>query len=180
MSDQPQGPGWWQASDGQWYAPTPVPRQLPPPPRPPRAKTSLKSRTSDFYHRHPWQFGAILVLCLALAAGSVVATVRVRAANRAADATFVSDITKRTTSVASDSHALARLGHAECGALDAGAPFDAAVTALDAGATDPTFEATPGKAINRHDQRELLDYAVIDLCPKHIPELNIWLASQTP
>ena len=21
MSDQSQGPGWWQASDGKWYAP---------------------------------------------------------------------------------------------------------------------------------------------------------------
>jgi hypothetical protein len=21
MSDTPQGPGWWQASDGRWYAP---------------------------------------------------------------------------------------------------------------------------------------------------------------
>jgi len=25
MSDAPQGPGWWQASDGQWYAPEQAP-----------------------------------------------------------------------------------------------------------------------------------------------------------
>lgn len=37
MSDQSQGPGWWQASDGKWYAPElhPAragrPHQLPPP-----------------------------------------------------------------------------------------------------------------------------------------------------
>lgn len=24
MSEQPQGPGWWQASDGKWYAPQPT------------------------------------------------------------------------------------------------------------------------------------------------------------
>lgn len=38
MSDQSQGPGWWQASDGKWYAPEqhpdyrpPVPPPVPPP-----------------------------------------------------------------------------------------------------------------------------------------------------
>jgi hypothetical protein len=25
MSDAPQGPGWWQASDGRWYPPQPTP-----------------------------------------------------------------------------------------------------------------------------------------------------------
>ena len=24
MSDAPQGPGWWQASDGKWYPPGPA------------------------------------------------------------------------------------------------------------------------------------------------------------
>lgn len=32
MSDTPQGPGWWQASDGKWYAPAGA---TPPPPPPP-------------------------------------------------------------------------------------------------------------------------------------------------
>jgi hypothetical protein len=32
MSDQSQGPGWWQASDGQWYAPE---ASYPPPTEPP-------------------------------------------------------------------------------------------------------------------------------------------------
>src|SRR5437870_1630467 len=32
MSDQPQGPGWWQASDGQWYPPEKAPWAPPPPP----------------------------------------------------------------------------------------------------------------------------------------------------
>lgn len=36
MSDTSQGPGWWQASDGKWYAPQ-TQASLPPP-RPPRPK----------------------------------------------------------------------------------------------------------------------------------------------
>lgn len=32
MSDGPQGPGWWQASDGRWYEPDLS--QLPDPPLP--------------------------------------------------------------------------------------------------------------------------------------------------
>ena len=35
MSDQPQGPGWWQASDYKWYPPESVPAPTPPPPAPP-------------------------------------------------------------------------------------------------------------------------------------------------
>ena len=32
MSDVSQGPGWWQATDGKWYPPTPQPQQPPAPP----------------------------------------------------------------------------------------------------------------------------------------------------
>jgi len=31
MSDESQGPGWWQASDGKWYAPEEAPDVVPPP-----------------------------------------------------------------------------------------------------------------------------------------------------
>lgn len=31
MSDAPQGPGWWQASDGRWYPPDQVPGPAPGP-----------------------------------------------------------------------------------------------------------------------------------------------------
>ncbi len=31
MSDAPQGEGWWQASDGKWYAPEQRTQQQPPP-----------------------------------------------------------------------------------------------------------------------------------------------------
>lgn len=34
MSDSPQGPGWWQASDGRWYPPQPA-SYAPVPPQPP-------------------------------------------------------------------------------------------------------------------------------------------------
>ena len=30
MSDVPQGPAWWQASDGRWYPPEQFPTQTPP------------------------------------------------------------------------------------------------------------------------------------------------------
>lgn len=32
MSDAPQGPGWWLASDGRWYPPESHSPSLPPPP----------------------------------------------------------------------------------------------------------------------------------------------------
>lgn len=35
MSDQSQGPGWWQASDGKWYRPEQHPNYQPPAPAPP-------------------------------------------------------------------------------------------------------------------------------------------------
>jgi len=35
MSDRPQGPGWWQASDGRWYPGELHPSRLPPPGGPP-------------------------------------------------------------------------------------------------------------------------------------------------
>src|ERR1035437_8253570 len=34
MSDESQGPGWWQASDDQWYSPESHPNYRPPPPIP--------------------------------------------------------------------------------------------------------------------------------------------------
>jgi hypothetical protein len=40
MSDQSQGPGWWQASDGKWYAPELHPDYRPAVPPPPQVPTS--------------------------------------------------------------------------------------------------------------------------------------------
>ena len=50
MSDVSQGPGWWIASDGKWYAPELHPAYRPPPPpppppSPPRATTPTAATT---------------------------------------------------------------------------------------------------------------------------------------
>lgn len=42
MSDAPQGPGWWQASDGKWYPPSAPPAYAPPPYGLPTASTPGK------------------------------------------------------------------------------------------------------------------------------------------
>jgi hypothetical protein len=39
MSASSQGPGWWEASDGRWYAPGRHPNYRPPPPPDPPAQT---------------------------------------------------------------------------------------------------------------------------------------------
>jgi len=41
MSDTSQGPGWWQASDGKWYAPESA--TSPPPPPPPMTPSTSES-----------------------------------------------------------------------------------------------------------------------------------------
>ncbi len=47
MSDTQQGPGWWQATDGRWYAPETHPsRQVPPPGPPPAPGTHIP--TADY------------------------------------------------------------------------------------------------------------------------------------
>jgi hypothetical protein len=41
MSDAPQGPGWWKASDGRFYPPTAQPGPVPSPPQPGAAPSTL-------------------------------------------------------------------------------------------------------------------------------------------
>ncbi|MBW3614298.1 MAG: DUF4190 domain-containing protein [Actinobacteria bacterium] len=48
MSDQPQGPGWWQASDGRYYPPEAATRAEPPPSTPP-----FGSSQQDIYRTGP-------------------------------------------------------------------------------------------------------------------------------
>ncbi len=61
MSDQGQGPGWWQASDGKWYPPQP---EAPPPTPPPAPSATRKRRTGLI-------IAAAVVLVL-LVAGAVI------------------------------------------------------------------------------------------------------------
>ena len=46
MSDASQGPGWWLASDGRWYAPETHPNYVAPPPPPPPPPPSPSPPTS--------------------------------------------------------------------------------------------------------------------------------------
>src|SRR5688500_18582318 len=58
MSDTPQGPGWWQASDGKFYPPQPQTQPPPPPmgvgptgpmpPMPPPAQTGMSGCLKAF------------------------------------------------------------------------------------------------------------------------------------
>lgn len=61
MSDVQQGPGWWQASDGKWYAPKP---RTPKKPSPLGHKLTLRS----------WQILAVVVLVFIAGAVAGAAT----------------------------------------------------------------------------------------------------------
>ena len=52
MSDVQQGPGWWQASDGKWYAPEQHPNYQPPPP-PPAAPATPQTGPPPGYWQAP-------------------------------------------------------------------------------------------------------------------------------
>lgn len=62
MSDVQQGPDWWQASDGKWYAPElhpsnrppPPPPLYPPPPPPPGPGFGLGPGPGFGYPSPPW------------------------------------------------------------------------------------------------------------------------------
>jgi len=55
MSDAPSGPGWWQASDGKWYAPEQHPDYRPPllPPPPPPSVPQVPQLPPDFPEPQP-------------------------------------------------------------------------------------------------------------------------------
>jgi hypothetical protein len=48
-STAPQGPGWWQASDGNWYPPEQHPSYAPPPPATPVAPQSWSAPAASQY-----------------------------------------------------------------------------------------------------------------------------------
>lgn len=92
MSDAPQGPGWWQASDGKWYPPEQAPAASTPPPTPGQVppgsgmappggsfgapgavgKLDLGSALSYGWNKFTQYIGQIIVLVLALVAVNVV------------------------------------------------------------------------------------------------------------
>lgn len=65
MSDTPQGPGWWQASDAKWHPPEQAPGVAPPPAPapppgygPPPAPGALPYGSTPGYGPPPQQYGA--------------------------------------------------------------------------------------------------------------------------
>jgi len=60
MSDNPEGPGWWIASDGKWYPPElhPSVRTDDPAPEPATAPETVPAVTSPAPHRWKSQGGA--------------------------------------------------------------------------------------------------------------------------
>jgi hypothetical protein len=62
MSDAPQGPDWWQASDGQWYPPDPI------------AGGIHESAAGRPWYRHGWVIGVglLTLVAIAVAVGVVV------------------------------------------------------------------------------------------------------------
>jgi len=75
MSDVSQGPGWWQASDGKWYAPEQAPGYVPPPPPPPMAAPapdpSLAAPEPKKSHRGRWiAVGVVAVIVIIIIVAS--------------------------------------------------------------------------------------------------------------
>lgn len=54
VSDVQQGPDWWQASDGRWYAPELHPSNRPPPPPPPPLYAPPPPPPPGFGYQSPW------------------------------------------------------------------------------------------------------------------------------
>ena len=71
MSDQPQGPGWWRASDGKFYPPQSAPDQPAPPPTDTTttATTDAAPPTTSIFKK--WWFWVLVVLGLVILIGLV-------------------------------------------------------------------------------------------------------------
>ena len=84
MSDTPQGPGWWEASDGRWYPPQPAPQapaqpvpQAAVPPGPPAAPYPPPGPGAPPPYRPPAPNKSGRGCLIALAIGGVVALLAV-------------------------------------------------------------------------------------------------------
>ena len=58
MSEVSQGPGWWLASDGKWYAPHLHPSYAPPPPPPSASGTLFDQSPTTTWSPSPWSYPA--------------------------------------------------------------------------------------------------------------------------
>jgi hypothetical protein len=73
MSDQPQGPGWWQASDGQWYPPDTAAWAAPPAPTAARAVTG-RTAWSRFRAWPTWSQVLVWILAFPAPIGLLAAS----------------------------------------------------------------------------------------------------------
>jgi len=100
MSDVSQGPGWWQASDGKWYAPQPPGAAAPAPaaPTPPMdaksAKAAAKSAQAHAKALRPWYkkkriilSGLVVLLIVVIVAASSGSKKSTNAATPTGDST---------------------------------------------------------------------------------------------
>jgi hypothetical protein len=85
MSDTQQGPGWWQASDGKWYAPEQAPgATAPPAPAAPavqdakaeaRAEKAYRKASRPWYKKKRWWFSIGFVVLIVIIIVAVSASV---------------------------------------------------------------------------------------------------------
>ena len=89
MSDQSQGPGWWQASDGKWYPPEQAPGYQPPAgaPMPGGGGTDVGSVLSYAWNKFIQNIGEWIILWLILIVAAIVGGFIVVAVSVGASAT---------------------------------------------------------------------------------------------
>lgn len=72
MSDQSQGPGWWQASDGKWYPPEQSPAPNPPGGGTPGATVEVGAALGYGWNKFVQYIGQIIVIVLIILGVNIV------------------------------------------------------------------------------------------------------------
>lgn len=155
MSDTPQGPGWWRASDALWYPPETHPDYTPPPPPPgtayrndppPVAHEPAKPPTDfpttpppalpepvvETAERSPWFWVGISVIGFAVVAVVAVAIIGLLLAEEGPPAVSAADVTVESTGVLAPVEAFVTTGlQTDDGLLVFGTTDDPAATAAE-------------------------------------------------
>jgi hypothetical protein len=177
MSDTSQGPGWWQASDGRWYAPEQAPALEPTPPVP-QATVSVPSATSTAGGSWASLSGPVKAL---IVGGTVLVVVIVGAAIAGGtskkssakppsdpNAAFISAV--RSAAVGSlikaapDAQVVA-LGQGVCGKLASQSPGQVETSMLNAG---------KGQAFPEGDAATVIVAAGTHLCSTEAAAVSSW------
>lgn len=72
MSDQSQGPGWWQASDGKWYPPEQSPAPAPPGGGAPGATVEVGAALGYGWNKFIQYIGQIIIIVLIILGVNIV------------------------------------------------------------------------------------------------------------